>query len=291
MKLRHILPLLTLVPLPLYAQAPQDTPPAAAPQAQAVVTLPMGDDQLLNVLRSILQADVAGLAEIGTEDVETAQEQAQEAVDECLEALQKSYAAQLAFAEYSLSAIAGTHPQQYAATLTTYRRKLQLAYLQEIALMRSSSEGWISPARRPQLTARRNTFAEALRKRANATSPNMIALRSFHGHAAELAEQQLELKRQYLLRHLSGGFETLPVDREFLSCMPLPDFAPEEYVATRARLFSEAEELWHEYAERAAQLVCPVRSMQGAQDNGSAAAEQLLYSHEEWLTELLAPQN
>ncbi len=287
MKLRLIFSLLALLPLGLYAQTPREAAPL--PAQQSVVALPMDDEALASLLQNILLADVAGLAETAPDDTETAQEQAREAVEAYLAAMQKAYKAQLAFAEHSLGAVAELYPEQHVGTLTMYRRKLQLAYLQELALVRSCAELWISPARRPQQVLRQNAFANALRVRANATAPNMIALREFHSHAPELARQQLELKRQYLLRHLSAGFDSLPPSHEFLSCLPLQDFAPAEYISARARLFSEAEALWEAYATCVARLVCPVRSMQGAQGNNTFADEQLLYSHEEWLTELLSP--
>lgn len=278
---------LTLAPATLYAQAP--IAPAPVPAQQTVVTLPMPDEQLYSLLRNILQADVAALSQATVEDVEAAQEEAREAVDAYLEAMQQAYEAQIAFAEYSLSLIAATNPQQHAETLGIYRRKLQVSYLNEFALMRGNAEQWISPERRPQVTNRDDAFAKAVRDRANATAPNMVALRHFHTHPQELVRRQVELKRQYLLKHLMADFDFLPPDHEFLSGTHLPDFASQDHLNERAGAFNKAEQCWDSYADRAAALICPVRALQGAQSNGPFAKEQLLRSHDAWLTELMAP--
>ena len=289
MKPLNLIPLLalTLAPATLYAQAP--IAPAPVPTQQAVVTLPMPDEQLYGLLRNILQADVEALSQASVANTETAQEDAREAVDAYMEATQQAYEAQLAFAEYSLSAIATTNPQQYTETLGIYRRKLQLSYLKELALMRGNAEQWIAPERRPRVTNLEDAFTKAVHDRANVTAPNMIALRQFHNHPQELLLQQIEFKRQYLLKHLTTDFDFLPPDREFLSGSQLPDFASEDYINGRIEAFNKAEQCWDSYAERAAALICPVRALQGAHGNTTLAIEQLLLSHEAWLTELAAP--
>lgn len=289
MKARFLssLPALTLAAATLYAQPP--IAPVPAPAQQAVVTLPMPDEQLYSLIRNILQADVAALSQAPVEDVEAAQEEAQEAADAYLEAMQQAYEAQIAFAEHSLSLIAAPNPHQHAETLGIYRRKLQVSYLNEFALMRGNAEQWIAPERRPRVTNQDDAFAKAVRERANTTAPNMIALRRFHNHPQELLLQQVELKRQYLLKHLMADFDFLPPDHEFLSGTHLPDFASHDYLNERVDAFNKAEQCWDRYANHAAALICPVRALQGAQGNGPLAKEQLLRSHDAWLTELMAP--
>lgn len=289
MKALNLIALLALAPASSTLYAQESAVPAPVPARQAVVTLPMPDEQLYTLLRNILQADVAGLSQATVEDVEAAQAEAQEAVDAYMEAMQQAYEAQIAFAEYSLSAIAATNPQQHAETLGIYRRKLQVSYLNEFALMRGNAVQWISPERQPRVANQQDAFTKAIRDRAHATAPNMIALRQFHNHPQELLRQQVELKRQYLLKHLMANFDFLPPDREFLSGTQLPDFASEDYINNRTVAFNKAEQCWDSYARCAAALICPVRAMQGAQGNGPLAMEQLLHSHDAWLTELAAP--
>ena len=284
-----ILLTLALASATLYAQAP--VAPAPVPAQQTVVTLPMPDEQLYGLLRNILQADVEALSQAPVEDTEAAQEEAREAVDAYMEAMQQAYEAQMAFAEYSLSAIASTNPRQYAETLGLYRRKLQVSYLRELALMRGNAEQWISPERQPRVTNQQDAFTQAVRDRAHITSPNMIARRQFHNHPQELLRQQVELKRQYLRNHLMANFDFLPPDQEFLSGGQLTDFdiESEDYINKRTEAFNKAEQCWDSYARYAAALICPVRALQGAHGNGPLAMEQLLHSHDAWLCELTAP--
>ena len=249
----------------------------------------MSDYAFLAYLSNTLQADIDGLAQTAPDNTEAAQTQAQEAVTAYLTALKQTYHAQLAFAQHSLSAIGAEHPQQYTTTLEIYRTELQAAYLRELALVRAHAILWIAPARQPQLPPHVAPFEEALRERAQIVSPNMIALQELLNHSKELVRSQLDIKRQYILRHLEGSFDTLPNDREFLSCTALPDFASEAYINTRAQLFRQAEELWSTYATCAARLVCPVKEMQPAHEHNSYVEELLLRSHENWLARLLRP--
>lgn len=185
---------------------------------------------------------------------------AQQAICEAAEAATQAFAAQMDYAAYSLEPHRTTQPERYRAAMQQYRSALLSLMQKDLQHMRRNSV-LTEPERCPeQAEAEENPFAAALSNRLSTWDTYRSDLPELHAH---LLAQHLS-SVQFMASLMAGDRPS----RDFITNTQL-DSAPEDYNSTCQAKFLEAHEAWLSYTDKAAQLHCPVRALQG---NGTSAA-------------------
>ena len=185
---------------------------------------------------------------------------AQQAICEAAEAATQAFAAQMDYAAYSLEPLRTTQPERYRAAMQQYRSALLSLMQKDLQHMRRNSV-LTEPERCPeQPTEEEDAFTAAISNRISTWDTYRGDLQELHAH---LLAQHLS-RVQFMASLMAGDRPCM----EFITNTRL-DSAPEDYNSTCQAKFLAAHEAWLAYTDKAAQLHCPVRSLQG---NGTPAA-------------------
>lgn len=208
-------------------------------------------------------------------------------VENYLTAARASYEAQMEFAEHSLTIVQQKAPELYATTLNRYRSALQHLYVQELQILRTASPlAAVAPAAAYVGT---DDFIDAICHRANISAGGGADYREFCSSADTIAQQQLELKRKYIIELISHAREDIYLVPELLSNYSPDCERPATNDSTAADKFTAAEAAWETYSRSAADLLHP-----GGWGEGQSSEIfkmhlrlKLMKSHEKYYTLLL----
>ncbi len=185
---------------------------------------------------------------------------AQQAICEAAEAATQAFTAQMDYAAYSLEPLRTTQPERYSTAMQQYRSALLSLMQKDMQHMRRHSV-LTEPERCPeQTTEEEDAFTAAISNRISTWDTYRGDLQELHAH---LLAQHLN-RVQFIASLMVGDRPSM----EFITNTRL-DSAPEDYNSTCQAKFLAAHEAWLTYTDKAAQLHCPVRSLQG---NGTPAA-------------------
>ncbi len=199
---------------------------------------------------------------------------AYDALNQYLHAAKTAYAAQMEYAQYSLSAIKTEHPQRYETALQLYNNALLLLYLQDMRIISRQQDAPQAPP----------VYA-AMYKRAALTDSG-AGYRNFMGATDDFVLAEYDIKIKTLAELIDGESERYPGPTEFITGTILCDInCPPNYAATCRQKFENAESAWLEYAELAAEMENPLPCTHGT-DTGifiMSLKHELIRNHEKFL--------
>ena len=291
---RSFLPLIMSMLCAINAQAQNEAPfdTAAEQCLHEKLNETLSDDAFFQKLRNSWLEDIRISREPGQNPSiehlsDSEMEAVQRTVENYLTAARASYEAQMEFAEHSLTIVQQKAPELYATTLNRYRSALQHLYAQELQLLRTASPlAAVAPAAANVGT---DDFIDAICHRANISARGGAAYREFCSSADTIAQQQLELKRKYIIELISHAREDIYLVPELLSNYSPDCERPTTYDSTAADKFTAAEAAWETYSRSAADLLHPggLGEGQSSEIFKMHLRLKLMKSHEKYYTLLL----
>lgn len=264
----------------------------------------LSSNVLFNSFRTTLQAEINKSLQSG-DLTQNDLPEANRVIENYLTAAAAAYEAQISFALYSLKPLWEQNADLYTSTLIQYRSTLQTCYINDFRMILAQTDLIMkgdSYNIDDLIPLLQNEYAQAIQQRGGRWDyfgrGGIIA----HQQAAEYLLAQFKLKQQYVYALLSPqevpGISTEATqsewfaNREFLSCAQLRS-VPQDYVATRAAKWIQAEELWMQYAKVAAEMISVLPRHHGTGTGGFIYQFELelISLHERFLTRIMQSFN